>query len=107
MEETKWLTKGKIITIVVIILAIGATVAGILIHKNNVKKDYAKFEKQLEYAAPNYLLKEKIKLKEYEWREINITDIIHFFTTSDSINIKMINISTWCMIFINDCKCRA
>ena len=76
MEETKWLTKGKIITIVVIILAIGATVAGILIHKNNVKKDYAKFEKQLEYAAPNYLLKEKIKLKEYEWREINITDIL-------------------------------
>ena len=43
MEETKWLTKGKIITIVVIILAIGATVAGILIHKNNVKKDYVKF----------------------------------------------------------------
>ena len=76
MEETKWLTKGKIITIVVIILAIGATVAGILIHKNNVKQDYAKFEKQLEYAAPNYLLKEKIKLKEYEWREINITDIL-------------------------------
>ena len=52
MEETKWLTKGKIITIVVIILAIGATVAGILIHKNNVKKDYAKFDINIALTAP-------------------------------------------------------
>lgn len=76
MEETKWLTKGKIITFVVVILLIIGIVTGVIIHKNNLKKDYIKFEKQLEYAAPNYLLKEKIKLYEYEWREINITDIL-------------------------------
>lgn len=76
MEETKWLTKGKIITFVVVILLIAGIVVGVIVHKNNLKNDYVKFEKQLEYAAPNYLLKEKIKLYEYEWREINITDIL-------------------------------
>lgn len=76
MEETKWLTKGKIITFIVVILLIAGIVIGVVVHKNNLKKDYIKFEKQLEYAAPNYLLKEKIKLYEYEWREINITDIL-------------------------------
>lgn len=76
MEETKWLTKGKIITFVVVILLIIGIVIGVVVHRSNLKKDYAKFEKQLEYAAPNYLLKEKIKLYEYEWREINITDIL-------------------------------
>lgn len=76
MEETKWLTKGKIITFVVVILLIAGIVFGVMVHKNNLKNDYVKFEKQLEYAAPNYLLKEKIKLYEYEWREINITDIL-------------------------------
>lgn len=76
MEETKWLTKGKIITFIVIILLVLGVVISFMVHKNNLKKDYIKFEKQLEYAAPNYLLKEKIKLYEYEWREINITDIL-------------------------------
>lgn len=76
MEETKWLTKGKIITFVVVILLIAGIVIGVIVHRNNLKKDYIKFEKQLEYAAPNYLLKEKIKLYEYEWREININDIL-------------------------------
>lgn len=76
MEETKWLTKGKIITFVVLILLIAGIIIGVIVHRGNLKKDYAKFEKQLEYAAPNYLLKEKIKLYEYEWREINITDIL-------------------------------
>ena len=76
MEETKWLTKGKIITFVVIVLIVIGIITGVLIHRNNLKKDYIKYEKQLEYAAPNYLLKEKIKLYEYEWREINVTDIL-------------------------------
>lgn len=76
MEETKWLTKGKIITFVVIVLIVIGIITGALIHRNNLKKDYIKYEKQLEYAAPNYLLKEKIKLYEYEWREINVTDIL-------------------------------
>ena len=76
MEETKWLTKGKIILIVIILLVIGGVVAFIFIHKNNLKKDYINFENQLEYAAPNYLLKEKIVLKENEWREIDIKDIL-------------------------------
>lgn len=76
MEETKWFTKGKIILFVIILLIIGGIVAFIFIHKNNLKKDYINFENQLEYAAPNYLLKEKIILKENEWREIDIKDIL-------------------------------
>lgn len=76
MEETKWLTKGKIVIIVVFLLVVVTIIGGILIYKSNLKKEYIKFEKQLEYAAPNYLIKEKIKLKEYEWREINISDIL-------------------------------
>lgn len=76
MEETKWLTKGKIILMVIIFLIICGVVAFIIVHKNNVKKEYIKFQSQLEYAAPNYLLKEKITLNENEWREINIKDIL-------------------------------
>ncbi len=76
MEETKWLTKGKIIMFSVIILIIGSVIAFIFIRKSNLKKDYIKFESQLEYAAPNYLLKEKISLKENEWREIKIDDLL-------------------------------
>ena len=76
MEETKWLTRGKIILFVIILLVIGGVIAFILIYRNNLKKDYINFENQLKYAAPNYLLKEKISLNENEWREINIEDIL-------------------------------
>lgn len=76
MEETKWLTKGKIIGISLIILVIVGIIIGIFIHKSNMKKEYIKFENQLKYAAPNYILKEKITLNENEWREIDIKDIL-------------------------------
>lgn len=76
MEETKWLTKTKIIIIIILLLIIGSVVAFIFIRKNNLKKEYMNYEKQLEYAAPNYLLKEKITLGEDEWREINAIDIL-------------------------------
>lgn len=76
MEETKWLTKGKIILMVIAFLIICGVVAFIIVHKNNVKKEYIKFQSQLEYAAPNYLLKERITLKENEWREIDIKNIL-------------------------------
>lgn len=76
MEETKWLTKSKIIIIASILVVIIGIIVGIFIHRSNLKKDYIEFQNQLEYAAPNYLLKEKIKLYEYEWREINIKDIL-------------------------------
>lgn len=76
MEETKWLTKGKIILISLILLVIIGIVSGIFIHRSNLKKDYIKFENQLAYAAPNYIIKEKIKLNDGEWREINIKDIL-------------------------------
>ena len=39
MEETKWLTKGKIITFIVVILLIAGIVIGVVVHKNNLKKD--------------------------------------------------------------------
>lgn len=76
MEETKWLTKGKIITFIVIIILIVGIFIGIKIHRSNLKKAYINYEGQLEYAASNYLLKEKIKLYEYEWREISDKDIL-------------------------------
>ncbi len=76
MEETKWLTKTKLIILFSLILMIGIISVIIIVHKNNLKKEYIKFENQLEYAAPNYILKEKISLKENEWREINITEIL-------------------------------
>ena len=76
MEETKWLTKTKIIIISAIVVVIGLVIIFIVAHRKNLRKEYINFESQLEYAAPNYLLKEKIQLKEEEWREINIKDII-------------------------------
>ena len=42
MEETKWLTKGKIITFVVLILLIAGIIIGVIVHRGNLKKDYAK-----------------------------------------------------------------
>ncbi len=76
MEETKWLTKGKIIIISLILLVIIGIVSGIFIYRANLKRDYIKFENQIKYAAPNYILKEKIKLDKNEWRKINIKDIL-------------------------------
>lgn len=76
MEETKWLTKTKIIIMASIILVIGLIIIFFVVHKKNLRKEYINFEKQLEYAAPNYLLKEKIRLKEDEWREIKIKDLL-------------------------------
>ena len=72
MEETKFFTKGRIITISAIVVVITSIVLGIVLHRSNLKKEYIKFENQLRYAAPNYILKEKIVLGENEWREINI-----------------------------------
>ena len=76
MEETKWLTKTKIIIMASLVLIIGLIVIFIVVHRHNLKKEYIKYESQLEYAAPNYLLKEKIFLKENEWREIKVKDIL-------------------------------
>ena len=76
MEETKWLTKTKIIIMSSIILVIGLIVIFIVVHRHNLINEYKKYESQLEYAAPNYLLKERISLKENEWREIKVKDIL-------------------------------
>ncbi len=76
MEETKWLTKWKIIVISIIILILSSIFIGVSIHKSNLKKEYIKFENNLVYAASNYMLKEKIELGENEWRKIDIKDII-------------------------------
>ena len=76
MEETKFFTKGKIIIISAIVVLIASIVLGIVLHRSNLKKEYIKFENQLRYAAPNYILKEKIVLGENEWREINIKEIL-------------------------------
>lgn len=76
MEETKFFTKGRIITISAIVVVIASIVLGIVLHRSNLKKEYIKFENQLRYASPNYILKEKIVLGENEWREINIKEIL-------------------------------
>ena len=76
MEETKWLTKGKIIIMSVLFVLIISIVIGIVIHRNVLRKEYKEYEGQLVYAASNYLLKEKIVLYENEWRKINVDDIL-------------------------------
>ena len=76
MEETKFFTKGKIIAICAIFVIIVSIVLGIVLHRSNLKKEYIKFENQLRYAAPNYILKEKIVLDKNEWREINVKEIL-------------------------------
>ena len=76
MEETKWLTKTKIIILISLVVLTGLIIGSIFIRRNVKIKEYKKYESQLEYAAPNYLLKERINLKENEWREINVKDIL-------------------------------
>lgn len=76
MEETKWLTKTKLIIIIAILLVIVGIITGFFVHRSNLKKEYIKFENQLRDGAQNYLLREKITLDENEWREIDIKDIV-------------------------------
>ena len=76
MEETKFLTKTKLIILGALILLVVLTVVVIFVRRNKLKNEYIAYEKQLEYAASNYLLKEKITLKTNEWREIDVKDIL-------------------------------
>ena len=76
MEETKFLTKTKLIILGALILLVVLTVVIIFVRRNKLKNEYIAYEKQLEYAASNYLLKEKITLKTNEWREIDVKDIL-------------------------------
>lgn len=76
MEETKFFTKTRIIIICTVIVIVIGIILGVFLYKSNLKKEYIKFENQLKYAAPNYILKEKIVLSENEWRKINIKEIL-------------------------------
>ena len=76
MEETKFLTKTKLIILLSLILLTGLIIGIIMMRKINLTKEYKNYENQLEYAASNYILKEKISLKENEWIEINVKDIL-------------------------------
>ena len=40
MEETKFFTKGRIITISAIVVVITSIVLGIVLHMSNLKKEY-------------------------------------------------------------------
>ena len=76
MEETKWLTKTKIIIFSSIVLVIGLVIIFIVVNRHNLKKQYIQYEEQLKYAASNYLKKEKIELKDNQWRKIKSSDIL-------------------------------
>ena len=76
MEETRWLTKTKIIIMASLVFIIGLIVIIIVVNRNNLKKKYMVYEKQLEYAASNYLLKEKIKIKENQTKIVQVDDIV-------------------------------
>ena len=76
MEETKWLTKTKLIIILAIVFVIAFVTIFIVVRKNNLRKEYKNYEEQLKYSAPNYLLKEKIIIGEEEWREISAKDLL-------------------------------
>lgn len=76
MEETKWLTRTKLIIIILTVLVGISVIVGIFVHRANLKKEYIRFENQLKDGAKNYLLREKISLKENQWRQIDIKDIL-------------------------------
>ena len=76
MEETKWLTKTKIIIMASLVFIIGLIVIIVIVNRHSLKKKYMVYENQLEYAASNYLLKEKIKIKENQTKIIQVDDII-------------------------------
>ncbi len=78
MEETKWLTKGKIISIVVILLTIVGIVTAIFVHRSNLKKEYIKLETNLELISPNYLRKERITLEKNEWKKIKLKELVNY-----------------------------
>lgn len=76
MEETKWLTKTKLIILFSLIVLTILIVVGIFIRKNKIRNEYIQYENQLAYAASNYLLKEKITINNGEYREIKVSDIL-------------------------------
>lgn len=81
MEETKLFSKGRIILIVVILLIIVGLITGYFIHRSNLKKEYIKLESNLELMSPNYLKKEKITLKENEWKKIDLKELVNYSST--------------------------
>ena len=76
MEETKFLNKTKIIILSVLVVIVVFIFIFNKVHKNKLINEYKNYEKQLEYSAPNYLKKEKISLKEFEWRKIDVKEIL-------------------------------
>ena len=76
MEETKFFTKGKIITFIVVLAIIGIVVGLIFLSRAKSKKEYMRLETKFNNAAPNYLLMEKIELEDGEYKKINIKDIL-------------------------------
>ena len=76
MEETRWLTKTKIIIMSSLVLIVGLIVIFVAVKRHNLRRQYKEYETQLEYAAPNYLLKEKIQLKPDEYRKINVDELL-------------------------------
>ena len=74
MEEEKFWTKTRIITIAVVVGIILIIVASILIHRKSMIKKYTILESQINNAAPNYISNEDIELKEEnEYRKIPIS----------------------------------
>ena len=76
MEETKFFTKTKLIILGALLALIILTVVIIIVRKNKLRDEYITYQNQLEYAASNYLLKEKITLDKGDWREISVSDIL-------------------------------
>lgn len=76
MEETRWLTKTKLIIIIALLLIIVGIITGVFVHRSKLKKEYIKFESQLRENSYNYLSREKIVLDENEWKKVDIRDIL-------------------------------
>lgn len=76
MEETRWLTKTKIIIMSLLVLIIGLIVIFIAVRRHNLRREYREYENQLEYAAPNYLLKKRLNLKSNEYRKIDVNELL-------------------------------
>lgn len=88
MEESRFWTKGKISLIIVILFIIGGIIGIILMNRSKAKDEYMRLEKQItNQYAPNYLLYEQIELGDYEYRKIDIKDMIKYdLIPNDKIN---------------------
>ncbi len=75
MEETKFLTRGKVLLFVVIIVIILITYISFKIVHTSTMKKYTGFEKELMSAAENYYEIKNIEVEDGEEKKVTIKEL--------------------------------